>query len=347
MSEKLLPFKKSPVIGFLGHAYVLGVLTNYEECMPWFYNNYIQLYISDFYLNLNEYWLDFFPDILMLFSGVPWLEYKSSDKVELRNNDTDINEYVMGCIDNGFYFSAYVDEFYVPSARAYKIRHYTHDIMIYGYNLEEKTFNFAGFDKNHNFHPDKISFENFDTAYNEPVKQKHQNYINMFRKIDNLDKSKCDFNLSFVMDILNDYLNSINSSGKLREKSREEDEGAYGMKIYEHLIRYIELLGKEEINPDIRPFHILWEHKKCMVMRLKYMQENGYMDTSSSSCAAYMELEGKMFSLRNVFLKYLISKDAKIAERIKTSLKEIAVKEQEIIKNMIGELNVKNNMSYT
>ena len=368
MSGKILPFKKSPVIGFLGHAYVLGVLTNYEECMPWFYSNYIQLYISNVYINLDQYRLDFFPDILMIFSGVPWLEYQSADKRALRNNNTDINKFVMDHIDRGFYFFAYVDDFYVPDMGTYQSRHITHDIMIYGYNPEEETFNFAGFDKEQKFQFSKISFNEFDMAFNQPVEQDKQNYVNLFRKIDNSDKckcdlrsAKCDFDLRFVIDMLSDYLYSSNSYKKLRVLNSEEescghksqeslpqlfqaeffqDEGIYGIAIYEYLIKYIDLLIDGKVGQDVRPFHILWEHKKCMVMRIKYLQYNGYMDISSPSHDACVTLQTKAEILRNAFIRYTLTEKTEALEKMKAYLREISEMEQVILKNMIDELRL-------
>ena len=40
---KKLPIKRPPIIGYQYFAYPLAVIFNYNDCLPWFYCNFIQL----------------------------------------------------------------------------------------------------------------------------------------------------------------------------------------------------------------------------------------------------------------------------------------------------------------
>jgi len=349
MDAKVLPFKNSPVIGLLGHAYVLGILSNYEECLPWFYNNYIQLYFSRRYLEeRGEFWLDFFPDLMVIFEDVPWLEYHRMDKETIFNNNIDLNKFIIDYINRGYYFFTCADEFFIPGKVAYNRLHFTHDIMVYGYNLEKKTYNIAGFGTHYMYKASEVSFEEFNLAFNNAVSKK--NLISLLKKVEDFNKykydfriGKYDFDIKLVVEMLSDYLYSRNSTERLGIY-RNPDDDFFGMKIYEYLKMYLERLLDNKVRFDIKPIHILWEHKKCMLLRIKYMREKGFLNSSSVAYEGYMKIEKEVLMLRNAILKYQLSGSKDIIEKIIPSIRDIAAEENRVLEDLINEIRKTNSL---
>ncbi|WP_028545359.1 hypothetical protein [Paenibacillus taiwanensis] len=350
MRENILPFSQPQLYGFLGHAYVLGALQDDERCMDWFYTNYVQLHITQQYIELGEYRLDFYPDLLIIFGNVPWLDYHRTDKEMLTRMNINIRDFIIDHINRGFYFFSYIDEFYIPNTLCYQFRHMTHDLLVSGYNLDKQTYTVAGFNKDRAFSIREISFEEFETAYNSPTTH---NYISMFRKADNYEQTKYDlknglfdFDLGVMMESLTEYLHGINSSRRMG-LYRNLEPGVYGMKVYEALQHYFKLLAEEKIALDVRPLHLLWEHKKFMVQRIRYLQQHGYLNADSSTLQGYEKMERIALKLRNLLLKYFFTTLPALLDKIDVGLAELHTTEKIVLNQLLDELCVHNSIERT
>ncbi|MVP01217.1 hypothetical protein [Paenibacillus lutrae] len=351
IQEQILPLTAPQVYGFLGHAYVLGILQNYEECKPWIYNNYIQLYISQHYIDIKEYRLDFNPDLLIIFGNVPWLEYNRTDKGTLARLGVDIHAFLKDHIDRGFYFFSYVNDFYIPNSISYQEYHFTHDILVYGYNLDKRTYNIAIFDDNRLFSMREISYEVFEQAYFSDTRQ---DYISLMRKVspDEYDSfkydmklGKYDLDLELMVDMMADYLHGVNTGDRLKLYLNPEP-GFYGMNVYKALKDYFSLLLQDQINLDVRQMHILWEHKKMMIARIRYLQELGYLGEEVTSLEAFIKIEKEVFTLRNMLLKFFVSRNTTIIENIIKALDGIHDAEKEAIQDLINQICRDNHLNH-
>ena len=95
-----------------------------------------------------------------------------------------------------------------------------------------------------------------------------------------------EFDLNLVLEQIRDYIESNNTSEKFRMLDAPED-GIYGIETYCYLIH---CLLEQRNNFDLRLLHILWEHKKCMLNRLIYMENKGYLDPSENLSVAYNKI---------------------------------------------------------
>ncbi|MFC4101269.1 cysteine peptidase family C39 domain-containing protein [Paenibacillus xanthanilyticus] len=343
LERRVLPFTQPDVYGFLGHAFVLGILQNYEECRPWIHTNYVQMYISQHYIDLNEYRLDFFPDLLIIFGSVPWLEYRQSDKAELKRFNISIHDYIQRQIDGGFYFFSYVDEYYIPFTLAYGEHHFTHDIFIYGYDRAKRVYHYAVFDRNRQFTLRELDFDVFDTAYHADTRQ---NAISVCRKVApeeyatykyDFKIGKYDLDVALMADMLDDYVNARNTSDRLR-LYRNAEPGRWGVDVYDALGEYYALLREDRINLDVRQMHNLWEHKKMMLARIGYLQQLGIVARELPYLDAFQRLEQETFKMRNMLLKFFFSRNHAALDKIIASLAVIKQVEREACEQLIADL---------
>ncbi len=326
MSIIQLPLAKSPVEGLQYLAYILGILLYYEECLPWFYSNYIQLvWRSDFTSHLT-----FFPN---WFSMNPWLDVQVFKKDTMKINNINIHHLITNCINSKIYFYSSFDEFYVPHKHAYGKKHFQHDFMIYGYDSIQKEYMLLGYTDKHTFETTRISFAQIEEAF----------FSNAFgtenvHLIGKKDNYKYDFDLQLVYEMLEDYINSRNSSERCRMYGEILTNRVFGFDVYKCMREYFNLLLNDTADFDIRPLHILYEHKKCMILRLKYMYENNFIEDCSHLYDNYRHIENEVLAMRNLQIKYAISKDKRFLNKIVDMLSKMEQKEKILIEELLGKI---------
>jgi hypothetical protein len=145
--------------------------------------------------------------------------------------------------------------------------------------------------------------------------------------------------------MLDDYINSINTSEKYRIYDNPLADRVFGMDIYKYLHKYFDLLMSDKINYDIRPLHILYEHKKCMVLRLKYMYNNNYINNIQYIYDKCKDVEMKSIVVRNLQLNYFITKEKKYIYKIKNKLFEIEQNEMSALNCLKDKIST--NMTFS
>src|SRR5699024_618791 len=75
-----------------------------------------------------------------------------------------------------------------------------------------------------------------------------------------------------------------------------------GINTYELLGKYYSY-GRKYY--DIRPLHILYEHKKCMVMRLEYMRNLFNDETFNNIIEGYQEIQKMCLLAKRLLIKYM------------------------------------------
>lgn len=318
-----LPIAETPVKALQYLAYPLCVLLNYEECLPWFYNNYIQL---DFVVKKSGGLVNFIDGWL---SDVPWLSVQQLQKKYLLPLcGKNLNRVIKNFIDDGWYLYSWIDEYYVPNRPADQKEHFMHDFMLYGYTDADEKYSLLGYTKDRTFTTSKISYKGFCQGFDSG--DSGEDWAFLFKKKDGFF---WDFNLKYVFDQLNDYYHGINTIERIGRDKDKDYEKVFGLDVYDYLMEYFELLLEKKVDFDIRSLQILGEHKNCMILRLKYMKQN-YLPEASYFCDAYQKMANEIFTLRNLQVKYYFSGETKLIERIIKSL--TAIKEYESV--ILGEM---------
>lgn len=349
LKDKLLPLANSPIKVYQFLAYPLAVLLNYEECMPWFYCNFIQLRclpskdkgIDEFDF-LGSWWFD------RPWGYIPWFTYQIINKKTFYKFQ-DKSRFIREQIDDGWYFYSSVDEYYIPYTKAYNTHHSIHDLLICGYDTNNDfiAYGYSGKQELHTFTVTSTdltkslglfepwSLNNDLTSFNSDLvffkKKENYRYI---------------FDMELVYKMLNEYLYSrdlVNRTHFIPKQGNDSNMFVYGMDYYKCLVNYFSLLIKDKARFDIRPLHLLWEHKKCMLLRLEYIYKNNFIPREEKLYNIFHGIEAQTLSLRNLQLKYSINSDKKILERIIKSLEEIEYNERNGINLLIKHIQKNNN----
>ncbi len=326
MREKKLKMELPPVIGYLHHSYHLSIAQEHPFFNEWFFCNYIQL---KYYPKKD--WLNFF-SMDIHYNHFPLLDVQILRSEIIKNNKIDVVEFVINCIESDYYVWLYIDEFYDPDKEAYNTWHHTHEYLLYGYSCDKCCLHSVGFNNQFTqsaYTFSEISFDDFLKAFNNAEG-------NFQIKI-----LKCNQNASYEFDIVNvknileDYVKSENTSKRNRMLCNPTSDAIYGMEIY----KYLKMRFENPINSttllDIRPLHIMWEHKKCMVLRIKFLCDHQYSDNLDPIYNAYRDFEKKILILRNLQLRYIDTKKDHFINKIISYLDEISYEETQILTELL------------
>jgi hypothetical protein len=148
-----------------------------------------------------------------------------------------------------------------------------------------------------------------------------------------------------MLQCIRDYLNGENSNEGycLNETVVEYRKTmVFGINVYNNALYYVKNYLKE--NPDRienRIFHILLEHKQMMLLRIKYLGENGYLNDSQFIYIKYKEITTLAYVLKNLHNKYTITTSPKLLNKMSVIIEEIRDKEISILKYLLKNVYIK------
>jgi len=320
-----LALSKPRITGFLHHAYPLSIVGNYNDYLPWFYSNYVQLICNtDYFEGINDHLIDFYFPNDPLFS-FPCMECFAV-KPEFFDNKIDIVPFMINSINKKCYVYTHVDEFFIPNRSAYNYKHFTHNILVYGY--EKNNFKVLGFDQNSNFTHTEVGFKEFSLGYENANYQltilyNYNDYIKPKFDINNLVRSLNDYKFS---------INSINGNGFLPENP------VFGLNIYMQLDFYLRNVRESQQKIDIRPFHILWEHKKTMFDRIEYLDDD-FIINKEELLKKSRDLVDLSIGCRNTALKYIFTNNSKTITDLLSSIDDLFYKENIFLDELLVNLH--------
>lgn len=264
---------------YLYVALPLCVILAEEKLFPWYYENYIEIV----YTTMKFFQLEYLGTDLLSFANFANVLDIMPFSNKLLDNSNSIVKILTNNIDNGYCAYIFFDEFFLPDKEAYKKYHFYHESLIYGYDDNIKKLMAIAFDKNGVFNKITYDYDLVEEAFsNAKLMPKYFNplyYPLVFFKVKNFH-SEYKFCLKRFLTTLNRYINSTKRydvaffTSCLRiSGSIVEDNLFYGFDIYEPLIFDL----KQTINNNpfeiFRNLHFLFEHKKGIYKRLKYISK--------------------------------------------------------------------------
>lgn len=330
----VLPLGEPPIIGYQHHAFPLSISSLHPLFKEWFYSNYIQLVSFD---NAGSNTLDYnFYEFQRLNAKSPFLGDMYIHKSML-SRYADLLQFTMDALDDGQYIITFVNEFYVPNRRFYKKNDFIHDILIYGYDSERQVLHTAGFNENFSYGRSEIGFKDFLPAFTRFADSKDR----MIKWADGMHlyqlkpDNRFSFDPALVAELLEDYLDSRNTSNRFRMYQSPVNH-TFGLATYDHAVRYLETLDGEPV--DMRIFHIMYEHKKVMAARFRYMAEEKGFALGVKAAKEYSALEEMALTNRNLSLKMLLKNDRKLLGGLKGNLRELQEEERKVLARLVPEL---------
>lgn len=328
MSSKKLFMNNNLLINtFNAYASVLSIISRDNiNISPWLYNNFIQIrYVHDW----RTY---FFDNHHLIFDHCPWINHHVIPRTILKNKWTSLHEFIIDAINESRYVCLYVDRYYISASKAYQKNHNWHEIFIFGYDLEKDTFLVADNLQEGKYIHTECSFNELDEGY-DAVHSDNEFFhnIHLLGIKDELDYK---FNLQQVASTLENYIYSnptIDMSFK--EKS------TFGIDALNLTIETAVNCDPSSFHFDKRAFHLFWEHKKIMSLRLEYMYQLSFIPNGLELISSYKDLESSYLMLRNLVIKYNISNKNTLFEQIIGIFKNNIIKEKEVIYNILGEIH--------
>lgn len=338
MKSKRLPIVQPPVVSYLHHAYLLAIALCDKRTLPWFYSNYIQLRCfkditsgrgSDYF---NFYNYDFavhqWPSLLQEKVGKSFLERHSIGFREL----------ACRAIENGQYVYAYFDHYYVPGQAYHKKKRITGDGLVFGADLQEGVYHYLGFNEHEVFGERKISMDELDAAFKRADdSMPWQKSVFLFQP--NL-KGEYVFDVRLVVSLLKDYLYGRNTSERFAmfQTPLDSRECYFGVKAYELVTEFLEKVARKSKYFDIRPLHVLLEHKKGMAERMAYMEKERLLSPLDRFAEQFGELEKLALQARNDMIKFRMTDNKQYIEKIIQSIELIRRREVELLPAVIEKL---------
>jgi hypothetical protein len=341
----ILQVEYPPITSYPSHAMTLTAALSHKEAYSWFFNNYIQLYVRD------HHNVDFFEigDFEMF---IPHLSYQCISRDIISNKWSSFTEFAIDSIDLGYYLHTLVNQYFIRASGAYKKRLYPHSLFIYGYNLEQKEFYIADF-FNMKYSFQKASFLEVEKAYN---------YIDLYKNIDDIggvklfkyrdvksDLTACVFHNNedgYVFDIytvinfINDYIHSQNSYKLYWISAKDYNAMSFGISVYGCLCDYLSkvVFNNKKLYIDHRPFHVLLDHKNIMILRIQYLADNGYLPDYIPVSKAYLDIKNKVTIVRNLVLKYNVTKNNVLLNRAANLLRSIKLEEELALRDLLKKI---------
>lgn len=293
MTAKQLALAESPIRGYMMYSYHLAVTFSHVDAWPWFYSNYVQLQCNPEQLKLSDF-LDYSSTTkgeLHFTEGTspfnPWLaDSPQLDPERLASLEEAISGYVVDNLTRDYYVETFIDEYHIPALFNGDSVHFRHRLLVFGYDDARRTFDIVGFDKNSQYRKLTCTYEQLDAAFTG-ISPQIPDRTKLF-KPDAAARPAATFDSERFVAVLSDYLASKNTqlNPDLRGDLKPGTELWYGLKTYDFLDEYLKKwiasnVGGIKMEIDFRGFHTLWEHKKCMLQRLKWLNDRGFLIPTS------------------------------------------------------------------
>ena len=356
-SQKILSLVYPPVNGYAHQCALFSMLFTRQECIPWIYNNFIQVYsLKDLYLHSSRTGtIDFFYNIYgdwkhFYFKANPWIRFSAIPFYDLRSFKLDCIKYLKLCIERDMYLYFDVDIFFIPVYTKYYLqKHQKREILVYGYSDEKQCFFTLNNTKAGKCTQDHVSYKNLEESIlfmdefdkNNEALFWRERQIYMMEVTKNVEASGNDplflreiFETN-IEQIINGVKEYLLDGGTIRAYGFSEFY-VFGTDCYDELIKYIDHIIKTKGKADIRGFYSFFLHKKLMLMRLEYLSDKYDLVETTS---LYKTLVDDFNVLIIKLIKADILKKDSIFAKLIDSLNDLKEREISLLKKFIQLIN--------
>ena len=291
----------------------------------WFYNNTVEWRCT------REFLQGFTTPEISLHTGnlwsIPFLEKGGISTRFVRRCALDL---IKTMLDDGYYvaFSG-VDDYYVQGKSWYQEQHFNHDGLIIGYDDDNGTLAIAAYDQRWIFSVFDTPQECFMQGLQALCEKSSYGGIRAVKAKDEAQE----LNLQTICEAVKRYISSNLETYPLTDTG-----------IVNGIVVYLDKLADGSISHerrDRRIFRFIWEHKKCMLGRIRAVEEKCQWDDSLS--AAYNEVVALGDKMRFIYSKFVIKYSGKDLENIQICLmkmKELEIKQLNVFaEKLLTELD--------
>lgn len=261
------------------------------------------------------------PEIDIVMSNLNDNPHLNRHWITLQFANVSIHSMIRKIIDKGFYvYFMDFDDYYIEGKTWYKQKHFYNDGLICGYDQEKMTYSIYAYDNKWVCHKFKTTQESFNDGYRAAMKNNGKGSLCAIKpKLESVV-----FNPITALERIKEYLDSSLEKYPLTEKGN-----VFGIVVHDYIGIYLEKLVDGSIpynRMDWRVFHLIWEHKKAMLERMKKIEKA--LELDSKVIGDYGELVIEADTMRMLYASYHIKRRDNVLPIIQKKL--IAVKEKEL-----------------
>lgn len=336
LRKKLCINENPPIRTNQYNAYAESILYFHKDYYNWLANNYIELLAVK-----GEYGLEIEYLSGNIFGSIPMLEFEVIDKSGLISSERDVHSYLKERIDSNRYIYTHLDEYYVPNRIDYGKKKFIHDVLIYGYDLVRKTYYLIGYNDKRNYAVSEISFNKLYIA----ICNNNNCLINI-----NLNDTDYVFNKKRFLEMLIHYYDETNCFDHLNlyldmktfhnefYNTRLDNSLYYGIGIYNCYDEFIEACVSKKSQLIDKYFYLLYEHKKSMLFKVKYLEDNNYINDVNEIKVYYNSLIHKTRILLYQSIKFNLNRNSQLLIDIKNNLYEIKTLDKKVVEKLISKI---------
>ena len=326
-----------PITTYPSIANILSLLWDRKDnIMPWFVDHFIQLVVrpnhedtfGDFYDHAD---IDTYYRTIFGLPGLGWMRVNS----ETVHYDV-FSDYVEKQVNNGYALEACLDRYYFPFAENYQQYHKKHSSFIYGYDNDKDEIYIADFFSD-NIYSGALYERKVITYKQLNDSMNNDGIINLMKAWDD----HYDVNFKLMRKGFDDYLNSTDSMFRFEFSNKDYNHGAiFGLAYYDYLADSF----AEKSFLDTRMFHILYDHKKMMSLRLECLEKMHVFDGETIAELKSMNdlLTEETRVLRDAVFKYQIRESDKLKERILNRISKLKDMDKQFVIAMLNAMDKEN-----
>lgn len=327
-----LPLGDALAYGYQFYAFPLSILATADEPSDWILANFIHVAYDP-----SEGTPVRFCFYIFDYSQSPWLETVKTDRFWIAASSLDIVKICRTSMEAGYYPYLNLNEFHVPGRGAYGKHDQTHDMLLCGFDDAAETFTVYGYTTNGRLSRVEMARTRFRESYESLERIPNTCHQVFFYRA--ARDAHFQLDVADVRESIEDYLAGSNASARFA-MAKEPMDRIYGMACYEPLQGYLDayLSGQEPY--DARHFHVLWEHKRLMAMRIARLAEITESDRLSKLADESLLVERDAMALRDGMMRHEFARAGKSTYPL-TAPKRLAAirdREREILEEVVVEL---------
>ena len=294
-----------------------GVIAkNNPSADNWYFNHSIQIWCNPENLHKGS------DGKISIYMGrsddMPFLERIYFNTRFLRNCAMEV---IQSMLEQQFYVVFWgVDDYYVEGKSGYQKHHFNHDGLIRGVDNETKEYMMCAYDEQQTYRSFRTSQIGFMKGMMSGLDTIGYGWLIAVRC---RPAAAIDLDVPHIKQELHNYLHSAPGP---------EEKYVYGLDGIPHIIGYLGRLKDGEIpfeGNDPRVFRLIWEHKRCMAARIIAVEKHcGLSHELSNAYAPLMDLAN---NIRFVHMKYSMTGNNRLLDKIKEQLLELTKKESELL----------------
>ena len=226
-----------------------------------------------------------------------------------------------------------VDDFYLPGKSWYGTRHMHHTGIICGYDDNDESLSIAAHDINWVYNLIRIPQKCFLEAVKSSVAAKRYGNMIAYKIKEN---TVAEINESEMLKSLRGYIDS-----SFEKYPIDKDGEVRGTVVHNYLAMYIDKLNDGSIpyeRMDWRALRPVWEHKKCMLDRIKAVEKK--RDWNNDLSERYAPIVEKANRIRMMYAMYHKNHNNKLLDKIRDGLLDIAKSDRDIVEKFIKKLEI-------